>query len=94
MKDADDWEFILDTVDALFYGLANGIASRENISLVDSHEGLWESFEQGFFRLVGTDDGVGVVPCPDDEDRRAAMAQNQPLADYRRHVIEEAVAAA
>jgi hypothetical protein len=26
MKDIDDWEFILDTVDALFYGLSNGIA--------------------------------------------------------------------
>ena len=41
MKDADDWDFILNTVDALFYGLSNGIASRTSLSLVDSHEGLW-----------------------------------------------------
>jgi hypothetical protein len=53
MKDADDWDFILNTVDALFYRLSNGIASPTGLSLVDSHEGLWASFAQGCFKLRG-----------------------------------------
>ena len=95
MRDADAWEFILDTVEALFYRLAVGIAGRADMSLADAHEETWELFEQGAFRLrCGDDDSVGVVPCHSDEDRSAAIEQNKPLADYRRHVIEAAVAAA
>ena len=94
MKDADDWDFILNTVDALFYRVANGIVSRADISLADAHEELWTTFEQGCFKLrCGDDDSVGVVPCH-GEDRRAAKKQNKPLASYRRYVIEAAVAAA
>jgi hypothetical protein len=82
-------------VDALFYRLSNGIASPTGLSLVDSHEGLWASFAQGCFKLRGGDDeSIGVVPCHSDEDRRAAAAQNKRLVDYRRHVIEQAIAAA
>jgi hypothetical protein len=94
MKDADDWDYILNYTDALFYCLSNGIASRTGLSLEDAHEETWVLFEQGCFKLVGTDDSIGVVPCHSDDDRCAAMEQNQRLADYRRHVIEAAVAAA
>ncbi|MDR6306763.1 hypothetical protein GGQ85_004499 [Nitrobacter vulgaris] len=44
--------------------------------------------------MVGTADNVDIVPCHSHDDRRAAIEQNKPLADYRRRVIEEAVAAA
>jgi hypothetical protein len=37
MKDADDWDYILNTVDALFYDLSKGIVSRTGLSLVDAH---------------------------------------------------------
>ena len=95
MKYADDWNYVLDTVDALFYRLAVGIISRADMSLADAHEEAWVLFEQGGFRLrCGDDDSVGVVPCHSDEDRSAAIEQNKPLADYRRHVIEAAFAAA
>ena len=96
MKDAEDWNFILDTVDALFYRIAVGVACRSDMSLADCHEGLWTSFEQGCFRLRcgDDDDDIGVVPCETDNDQRAAIDQNKPLASYRQRVIEDAVAAA
>jgi hypothetical protein len=95
MQDADDWDYVLDTVEALFYRVANGLVCRADMSLADAHEEMWILFGQGYFKLAPTDDGgVGVVPCTGDEDRHAAMAQNKPLANYRQRVIEEAVAAA
>ena len=95
MKDTDDWDYVLDTIDALFYHLAVGIGVRADMSLADAHEEAWVLFENGYFRLrCGDDDSVGVVPCHSDGDRCAAKEQNKRLADYRRHVIEEAVAAA
>ena len=96
-KDADDWDFIFNYTDALFYRLAVGITSRADMSLADCHEELWTAFENSCFRLRdGDDDGVGEVgvePCESDNDRRAAMQQNQPLTDYRRYVIGAAAAA-
>jgi hypothetical protein len=84
MKDIDDWEFILDTVDALFYGLSNGIASRTNMSLVDSHEQAWVLFEQGCFRLrCGDDDSIGVEPCPWRECRVETISES-PVVDVDR----------
>ena len=99
MEDADAWDFILATVEALFCSIADGIASRADISLADCHEELWTSFEQGHFKLKPgdgdyDDDSIGVVPCETDNDRLAAREQNKPLADYRQRVIEAAVAAA
>ena len=94
MKDIEDWNFILNTVDALFYRLSNG-ACRADMILVDCHEELWTSFEQGHVKLKpGDDDSVGIEPCHSDDERRAAMEQNKLLADYRRHAIDRAVAAA
>ena len=45
MKDRSDWDFILDYTDALFYRLAIGVGTRADMSLVDSHDSLWASFE-------------------------------------------------
>ena len=42
----------------------------------------------------GDDASLGVEPCYSHNERHAAMKQNRRLADYRRRVIEEAVAAA
>ena len=65
-----------------------GTASGADMSLADAHEESWVLFEQGVFRLqCGDDDSeVGIVPSHSDEDRRAAMKQNKPLADYRQRV--------
>ena len=57
MKDADDWDFILNA-DALFYSLALGIGARADMNLADCHEGLWTSFEQGQFKLKPGDGDV------------------------------------
>ena len=89
MKDADDWAVILDTVNALFFSLADGLACRAGMSLEYAHEEAWTLFENGYFKLVGTDDNIGVVPCLSDNERRLAAEQNKPLSDYRRRVIEE-----
>ena len=96
MKDADDWNIILETVDALFCSLADGIARRAGMTEEAAHEEAWILFEQGYFRLVneGDDASLGIEPCYSRNERDAAMKQNRPLADYRRRVIEEAVAAA
>ena len=96
MKDADDWNIILETVDALFCSLADGIARRAHMTEEAAHEEAWVLFEQGYFRLVneGDDASLGVEPCYSRNERDAAMKQNRRLADYRRRVIEEAVAAA
>ena len=93
MKDRSDWDFILNFTDELFYRLALSVACRSNISLADAHEEAWVLFEQGVFRLqCGDDDSeVGIVLSHSDEDCRAAMKQNKPLADYRQRVIEAAV---
>ena len=65
MKDADNWDFILNTVETMFISLADGIAGRADMSSEDAHEGLWESFEQGCFRLrCGDDDSVGHRALP------------------------------
>jgi hypothetical protein len=90
MKDADDLAATLETVDALFCSVADGIARSTGTSMGDEHEEIWTLFEGGYFKVVGTDDNVGIVPCHSDDDRRAAREQNKPLSDYRRHVIEEA----
>ena len=96
MKDADDWNIILETVDALFCSLADGIARRAHMTEEAAHEEAWVLFEQGYFKLVneGDDASLGVEPCYSRNERDAAMKQNRRLADYRRRVIEEAVAAA
>ena len=96
MKDVDDWNIILETVDALFCSLADGIARRAGITEEAAHEEAWTLFERGYFRLVneGDDASLGVEPCYSRNERHIAIKQNRPLADYRRHVIEEAVAAA
>ena len=93
MKDCSDWDFILNCTDELFYRLALSVACRSNISLADAHEESWVLFEQGAFRLQCGDDEseFAIVPSHSEEDRRAAMKQNKPLADYRRRVIEAAV---
>ena len=93
MTNADDLAVILKTVDALFCSVADGIASTR-MSLEAAHEEIWTLLEGGYFKLVGTDDNVGIVPCHSNDERRIAAEQNKPLADYRRRVIEEAVAAA
>lgn len=38
--DLDDWAYVLNTVEALFYRLALGVGVRTNISLADCHEQL------------------------------------------------------
>jgi hypothetical protein len=79
--------------DALFCSVADGIASGTGMSLEGleaAHEEIWTLFEGGYFKLAGTDDNVGIVPCHSHDERRAVAEQNKPLADYRRHVIEEA----
>jgi hypothetical protein len=90
MMDADDWDFIFNYTDALFYRLAVGITSRADMSLADCHEELWTAFESGCFRLRDGDDDsvgeVGVVTCHTNDDRCAAMEENKRLADYRRQV--------
>lgn len=40
MKDAEDWDFILNYTDALFYRLAVGITGRADISLADTRGSL------------------------------------------------------
>lgn len=94
MKDADDLAATLKTVDALFCSVADGIARNTGLSMEDEHEEIWTLFEGGYFKVVGTDDNVGIVPCHSDEERRLAAQQNKPLADYRRRVIDGKVAAA
>jgi thiamine pyrophosphokinase len=89
MKDAADWEFVLNTVDKLFYHLALGIGGRMDMTLADVHEALWSSFEQGQFKLKpgdDDDDDVEVVPCECLYDRRVAIEQNKALANYRQLV--------
>ena len=85
MKDRSDWDFILNYTDELFYCLALSVACCSNISLADAPEESWMLFEQGVFRLqCGDDDSeISIVPSHSDEDCRAAMEQNKPLADYR-----------
>ena len=41
MKDADDWNIILETVDALFCSLADGIARRAGMTDEAAHEEAW-----------------------------------------------------
>ena len=95
MKDIEDWNFIFNTVDALFYRLPNGVIHPTGLNLIDAHEEAWALFEQGHFKLKpGDDDSVAIEPCHSDDERRAAMGQNKPLADYRRHANVEEVAAA
>ena len=48
MKDADDWNIILETVDALFCSLADGIARRAGMTEEEAHEEAWSWFEQGY----------------------------------------------
>ena len=43
-KDADDWDFIFNYTDALFYRLAVGITSRADMSLADCHEAIMDGF--------------------------------------------------
>ena len=88
MKDDDDWNIILETVDALFCSLADGIARRAGMTEEAAHQEAWTLFEQGYFKLVneGEDDSVGVEPCYSCNERHAAMKQNRRLADYRRRV--------
>jgi len=88
--DTSNWNLIFETVDALFFSLADGIACRAGMSLEYAHEEAWTLFENGYFKLVGTDDNIGVVPCLSDNERRLAAEQNKPLSDYRRRVIDEA----
>ena len=88
MMDADDLGVILETVDALFCSVADGIAGSTGMEA--AHEEIWTLFEEGYFKLVGTDDNVGIVPCHSHDERRVAAEQNKPLSDYRRRVIEEA----
>ena len=71
MMDADDLGVVLETVDALFCSVADGIASSTGMSLETTHEEIWTLFEGGYFKLVGTDDNVGIVPCHSDDERRA-----------------------
>ena len=96
MKDDDDWDIMLETVNALFCSLADGIARRAGMTEEAAHEEAWTLFEQGYFKLVneGDDASLGVEPCYSHIARHAAMKQNSRLADYRRRVIEEEVAAA
>ena len=96
MKDDDDWDIMLETVNALFCSLADGIARRTGMTEKAAHEEAWTLFEQGYFKLVneGDDASLGVEPCYSHIARHAAMKQNRRLADYRRRVIEEEVAAA
>ena len=93
MKDADDWNIILETVDALFCSLADGIARRAGLTEEVAHEEAWTLFEQGYFKLVneGDDASLGVEPCYSRNARQAAMEENRQLANYRRHVMEDAV---
>jgi hypothetical protein len=89
MMDADDdLGVVLETVDALFCSVADGTAGSTGM------EAIWTLFEEGYLKLAGTDDNLGIVPCHSDDERRTAAEQNKPLADYRRRVIEEAVASA
>lgn len=86
--DANDLGAILETVDALFCSVAVGIAGSTGMEA--AHEEIWTLFEGGYFKLVDTDDTVGIVPCHNHDERRLAAEQNKPLSDYRRRVIEEA----
>ena len=94
MMDADDLGVALEIVDALFCSVADGIVSSTGMSLETTHDEIWMLFEGGYFKLVSTDDNLGIVPCHSHDERRAAAEQNKPLSDYRRRVIEGAVASA
>jgi hypothetical protein len=88
----DNWTTILDIVDALFARLADSLINRTGASPLDTHERLWIAFDRGYFRLTSdADDNLRVEPCLSADQRRLAVEQNKPLADYRRRVIEAAV---
>jgi hypothetical protein len=78
MMDADDLGAILETVDALFCSVAEGIAGSTGMEA--AHEEIWTLFEGGYFKLVDTDDTVGIVPCHNHDERRLAAEQNKPLS--------------
>ena len=88
MQDDDDWDIMLETVNALFCSLADGIARRTGMTEKAAHEEAWTLFEQGYFKLVneGDDASLGIEPCYSCNERHAAMKQNRRLADYRRRV--------
>ena len=88
MKD-DDWDIMLEAVDAVFRFPAEETVVRENIPLEDAQEGMWALFEAGFIRLVGHGDGMGIEPCLGRTERRTAAKQNRPLANYRRLRLAE-----
>lgn len=47
------------------------------MSLEAAHEEIWTLFEGGYFKLAGTDDNVGIVPCHSHDERRIAAEQKQ-----------------
>jgi hypothetical protein len=80
MMDADDLGVVLEIVDALFCSVADGIVSSTGMSLETTHDEIWTLFEGGYFKLVSTDDNLGIVPCHShDETPRRGRAKQAAL---------------
>ena len=62
MKD-DDWDAMLETVDALFCIVAEQVADQEGVPFEEAHEGAWTLFERGLFRLADDGEHLGIEPC-------------------------------
>ena len=62
MKD-DDWDIMLEAVDAVFRFPAEETVVRENIPLEGCPGRNVGSIRAGFIRLVGHGDSMGIEPC-------------------------------
>ena len=71
MKD-DDWDAMLETVDALFCIVAEQVADQEGVPFEEAHEGAWTLFERGLFRLADDGEHLGIEPCTSRNERRVA----------------------
>ena len=88
MKD-DDWDAMLETVDALFCIVAEQVADQEGVPFEEAQEGAWTLFERGLFRLADDGEHLGIEPCTSRNERRVAAKQNGLLASFRRRVAED-----
>ena len=69
-------------------------AATENVTIEEALEESWSLYERGFLRLVSYDEGLRLVPCVGQSERRAAAKQNATLSGYRRRLLGESPPAA
>lgn len=62
-------------------------AATENVTIEEALEESWSLYERGFLRLVSYDEGLRLVPCVGQSERRAAAKQNATLSGYRRRLL-------